>query len=231
MYPLQFLKQSFNKESSIRNLKYYRRWKVSLEPSRNSILDRLPWINFPATDFLNTNLKPQHKVFEYGGGGSTLYFLDRVAEVVTVEHNPDWFQTLQSAIVDSEKTKWKGNLILPESNSHVATHSSISDPDSYFSGDDHFRDKVFRSYASYIDRFEDGYFDVVLIDGRVRPSCIKHAVKKVKKNGLMVLDNAERKYYFEKTGHYFDGFKLIMNHFAPLPYVSHFTQTNIWVKT
>lgn len=231
MDQLDFLKQTFHKESGIRNLKYYKRWKIFLEPNKNSISDRLPWINFPAIDFLNENLKPEYKVFEYGGGGSTLYFLDRVSEVTTVEHNPEWFTNLQKVITEAQKGKWQGNLILPDTSEIKTMPSSISDPDLYFSWDDTFEHKIFRSYASYIDRFKDEYFDVVLIDGRARPSCIKHAINKVNKNGFLILDNAEREYYFEKTRQYFDGFKLIMDHFAPLPYVKHFTQTNIWIKS
>ena len=53
----------------------------------------------------------------------------------------------------------------------------------------------FFDYASFIDQYPDNYFDLILIDGRARPSCFMHAAAKVKHGGYVVLDNAERVSY------------------------------------
>jgi predicted O-methyltransferase YrrM len=53
----------------------------------------------------------------------------------------------------------------------------------------------FHRYASAIDAFPDGSFDVVLVDGRARPACIRHGARKVRVGGWLILDNAEREYY------------------------------------
>src|SRR4051812_14868890 len=100
---IQFLKESFkagtaSKQFPLQYRKYFKRWKQSLEPSRNSITDRQPWITFPSIDMLRNKLNPSSRVFEYGGGGSTLFFLDNAGEVVTVEHDEEWFYKLEKTI-------------------------------------------------------------------------------------------------------------------------------------
>lgn len=229
-----FYQQVFNdftkgKLSAVLNFKYYKRWKDYLNPDRSSISDHSPWISFPAIDFLKRNLELGNKIFEYGGGGSTLFFLDRVNEVITVEHNPEWFQVLKQSITAANKNKWEGNLILPEP-IQIKQSLNISDPEHYYSYDQNYDKMTFKNYASYIDKFKDEYFDVVLIDGRARPSCIKHSINKIKKGGLLILDNAERNYYLKNTTSFLQDFKLILSKFAPLPYSEIFTQTNVWRK-
>ena len=64
------------------NWSNYTRWKQSLSPERNSVADESAWINFEALDFLSNWLKPSHRIFEFGGGGSTLFFLKQAQELV-----------------------------------------------------------------------------------------------------------------------------------------------------
>jgi hypothetical protein len=106
----------------------------------------------------------------------------------------------------------------------------FTNPNHYYSNDENYPANTFKSYACYIDKFEDGYFDIVLIDGRARPSCLKHAVSKVKKGGLLILDNAERKYYLANNLIDENQFRLILNKPAPSPFMNFYSQTNIWVR-
>ena len=53
--------------------------------------DPLPWVSYPAIHLLNERLRPDHTVFEFGAGYSTLYFAARCAAVTTVEHDREWF--------------------------------------------------------------------------------------------------------------------------------------------
>jgi precorrin-6B methylase 2 len=50
----------------------------------------LPWITYPAIDFLSRHTRPEMTVFEYGCGASTLWWAARVSRVVAVEHDPEW---------------------------------------------------------------------------------------------------------------------------------------------
>lgn len=50
----------------------------------------VPWFSFAAIDALDTLLRPDWTVAEYGSGGSTVFYAPRVARVVAAEHDPDW---------------------------------------------------------------------------------------------------------------------------------------------
>lgn len=234
---IKFLKQSIkagmaSKEFPMQYREYYTRWKESLEPGHNSIADRQPWITFPSIDLLKDKLDQRSKVFEYGGGGSTLFFLDHAGEVVTVEHDGEWFYKLEAIIrSDNDSSlKWKGHFIKPEALA-PGVHPDVSNPDDYFSADVNFQKATFKNYAGKIDEFTNDYFDVVLVDGRVRPSCIKHAIPKLKKGGWLVVDNSDRDYYFTHfTDQFKRSFKLIYNKWNVVPYLESFSKTGIWEK-
>ncbi len=215
--------------SAIQNIRYYKRWKDSMLPGHNSVTDRLPWLTFPAIDVLSQCLTKKSKVFEYGGGGSTLFFLDKAGSVVTVEHDKEWFDLLKDRASESQNSDWEPKLILPEIKD-TSAQLDFANPDDYYTSDENFVNNTFRSYVGFIDKFEDRYFDIILVDGRARPSCLKHAIPKLKKGGLLILDNAERTYYL--AGHLINDnqFRLILNSMAPIPFMNFYSQTNIWVK-
>lgn len=52
-----------------------------------------------------------------------------------------------------------------------------------------------RPYFNIVDEFEDGYFDLVIVDGRDRNDCVKAVLKKIKNGGLLALDDAQRTKY------------------------------------
>jgi SAM-dependent methyltransferase len=52
----------------------------------------LPWMTYPSIEFLKNRIRKDMIVFEYGCGESTLWWASRVKEVVSVEHNKDWFE-------------------------------------------------------------------------------------------------------------------------------------------
>src|SRR5262245_16177519 len=52
----------------------------------------VPWFSYSAIDFLEGFLKPNMAVFEYGSGGSTVFFARRVKSVLSVEDNSQWFE-------------------------------------------------------------------------------------------------------------------------------------------
>ena len=64
----------------------------------------LPWITYPAIEFLKNRLHPEMSVFEYGCGGSTLWWASRVKEVISVEHDKGWYRKV--------KLRVPGNVII-----------------------------------------------------------------------------------------------------------------------
>ncbi len=119
----------------------------------------LPWYSYPAIEFIEDKLKSDFRVFEYGSGQSTLWYAQRVKEVISVEHNPDYFCQIKSYAPE--------NVIL----------SLLEDKE---------------KYAAEINRYNDGYFDIIVIDGINRGRCAELCYRKLTANGLIIFDNSDR---------------------------------------
>ena len=123
-----------------------------------------PWIVPDALDYLRTIVKPSWCVFEWGAGGSTLWFAKNCSVTITVEH----------------ARKWHGNIKgkLPRDATVVLRYIPIHK-------DNH-------DYADAILKHPDGTFDLVSVDGEVgkRDRCLKNTWKKVVPGGYVMLDNS-----------------------------------------
>jgi len=160
----------------------------------------VPWLNYKALRWLESYLKPDMNVFEYGSGKSTIYFSKKVKSVVSIEHNKIFYQIWKERI---EKEGLKNiNYVLIEPEKGVKNSELFS---SKFSKE--FEDLSFEKYVKYIEKFPDKYFDFILIDGRARCGCLKYAIKKLKDNGVIMLDNSERSRYLECSKKFLKEFK------------------------
>ncbi len=56
----------------------------------------LPWYTYPAIEFLEDKVKPNFKVFEFGAGNSTLWWSQRVSEVISIENDANWFEEIKA---------------------------------------------------------------------------------------------------------------------------------------
>jgi len=68
----------------------------------NSPVDKnnkpIPWMTYPFIDFVKARLNGDLTVFEFGSGNSTLFFAERVKQVVAIEHNKEWFEKIKDKI-------------------------------------------------------------------------------------------------------------------------------------
>lgn len=216
--------------ATLRNFRHFSDWRESLRSNRTPLDDARPWITFDAIEFLNGYLEPSHRVFEYGGGGSTLFFLERCQSLITVEHDKSWFDLLKQRVGGNFCDKWESHLIQADAGDLCGTPDK-SDPLHYSSGGFGNEGINFKRYACAIDKFENASFDAILIDGRSRPACIQHAIPKLRQGGLLILDNVERDYYLAgKTRLALQGYTLLLSTKGASPYGWQFTQTNIWRK-
>src|SRR6266851_3560212 len=85
---------------------YTLRWLANLR--RPPIESGLPWFTFAAIDFLDEWVKPHHTVFEYGCGGSTVFFAERAQAVVCIEHNDRW----RTRVLQRLATLGLGNVLI-----------------------------------------------------------------------------------------------------------------------
>ena len=169
-------------------------WRKSLDFKSSPLSKGLPWLTFSATRFLEKAITKEMRVYEYGSGGSTKFFCRKAKEVISVEHDSKWQSQVEEELKSCGHTNFNVSLIESKLSGDFIENRT-EDPDSYFSNDSRYIGQSFQDYASDIDKYPDEYFDIVLIDGRARPSCFKHSVSKVKKNGFIILDNADRSYY------------------------------------
>src|SRR5262249_25669747 len=157
-------------------------WLRGLAEDISPLKDARPWIPFAAIRFLERTLTKDMRVFEYGSGGSTLFFGERVREVVSIEHDPRWFETVTNVVRQRGWMHCTVEVIEPRDDP-TAVRRDPSDATSYLSSDAMYLGQSFRKYASSIDRYPDRYFDLIQIDGRARPSCFLHSLPKVKIGG------------------------------------------------
>lgn len=174
-------------------LRDYWPWVKSMAFSNGPLEDALPWMPFVAIRHLETLLSPDSRVFEFGAGGSTIFFSTRVAQLVSVEHDRGWLTRTEEAMRTRELS-WK-SIFAPPVTLTKPIAISPSDLNSYTTSDAQFAGKSFHQYAKAIDFYPDRHFDVILIDGRSRPSCFLHSIPKIKSGGYIILDNAERLSY------------------------------------
>lgn len=209
---------------------YRRAWTASFVSGRYSVADEQPWVNYEVIDFLGEWLKPEHRVFEFGGGGSTLFFCRRAAFVATVEHDAQWFQHLSDALRKRGLSNWEGHFD-PGTELPGQLGKDPSRPEHFRSNGRGYEHLSFESYARTIHRYPESHFDLVLVDGRARPSCIAESLVHIKPAGLLVVDNTERGYYLDKTLRGIEpGFERVLHRFMPTPYTPDFTRTSIWKK-
>jgi len=143
----------------------------------------MPWMTFAAMRWLRSYLRPTMSVFEWGSGGSTLFFAQRVARVVSVEYDAAWSAAVRSRLLAAGRT-------------NVALHELPPEPGPadriYLSSDPRFSGRNFRRYATSVLDHPDGAFDLVLVDGRARLGCVVSALPKLRPDGVLLLDNSER---------------------------------------
>jgi predicted O-methyltransferase YrrM len=120
----------------------------------------LPLYTYPAIEYLASFDCVNKKIFEFGSGQSTLYWLEQGADIVSVENNQKWIDKLSANLIGKN---------------HQYIFANTQD-----------------SYANSILEFPDSHFDLIIIDGIFsRYLCAKNVIAKIKKDGLVILDNSD----------------------------------------
>ena len=137
---------------------------------------RSPWWPYDAVAWMAAAIPCRTRVFEYGGGGSTLWLADRGAVVTVAEHDGPWHRQLADSLPCSVSL-----LFLPPETTGTVT--SVAAPG------------FFDAYTAAIDSEPDGSLDLVIVDGRARVECARRAMPKVRPGGLLLLDDTDRARY------------------------------------
>jgi len=164
-----------------------RRWASSFSPRRDPLTADEPWVTYPAIAWLERRLEGWMRGFEYGSGGSTLFFGRRVGSVTAAEHHAGWASRVRTAAA----AEGLGNVEVI----HRPADSREASREAYVSRQPGHRGRSYEAYARSIDGFERGSLDFVFVDGRSRVACVAHAAPKVRRGGYLILDNADRRRY------------------------------------
>jgi hypothetical protein len=120
-----------------------------------------PWYTYPALEYLKQLDLREKTVFEYGCGGSTLFWGARTAKVFSVEHDRAWYERIRS--------------VAPAN----CTVIHEPDPDAYVSA-------ISRSGELFDIIVIDG-----LVPGRTRLKGARIAPSMLRPGGMIILDNAD----------------------------------------
>jgi hypothetical protein len=134
---------------------------------------RTPWWPRAVINRVRHLLPPNPAVFEYGGGGSTLWLEDRGATTTTVEHDTEWARHLKTR-------KGPRTTLLhvpPASSGHLASDSAEG------------------FFDDYVAAVGTGPYDLVIVDGRCRVACVVASMGSVRSGGLLLLDDSDRPKY------------------------------------
>ncbi len=130
----------------------------------------VPWMTYPAIEFLQNYLQNSHEVFEFGCGASTLFFCARVKKVVGLETNEKWLSIVNSMLQAS-----------PNKASNVEINlmaDGLTNPN-------------YENFAKNSGQ----KFDLIIIDSLKRFDCAKNVIAALKEDGMVILDDSERKNY------------------------------------
>lgn len=153
----------------------------------------IPWMTPAAIDILHTLLTKEMSGFEFGSGRSTLFIAPRVKELVSLEHDQQWFDHIEAELKIKKLNNVQYVKILPESDASKAIGYPKNNYENYIMPAT--PATCYAKYYSYIDQFPDASFDFVIVDGRARVECAQHSLPKLKSGGMLILDNAERLRY------------------------------------
>jgi len=145
----------------------------------------LPLMHKYEYKFIEKYLRPEDILLEWGSGSSTLYFSGLIKEVVTIEHDKDWVDTIQKLISFYDIKNIKQYL--------VPAHSPDPIPCRY---------EQFKDYVEFPKK-EKLKFTRILIDGRARKYCAKSIYDVIDDSVIVFIHDFNREDY-QKVLKYYD---------------------------
>lgn len=125
----------------------------------------LPWMTYPAIEFLQKTIQPHHEIFEYGCGASTLFFASKVKKVTSLETNKRWRDLIREKL-----TTKNVEISLME---------------------DGLENDLYENFAKNSEQ----KFDFIIIDSLKRFKCAQNCLSALKPDGMVLLDDSERQNY------------------------------------
>jgi len=90
LYPLVCI---FRPDSFLAQSGWFRSCRVGRAETREGC--PCPWYTYSAISFLENRINSNMTVFEWGSGMSTLWWAEKVKEVITCEHEKQWYERMK----------------------------------------------------------------------------------------------------------------------------------------
>ena len=143
-------------------------------------------------------------LFEWGAGGSTVFYSDLVKQVISIEYDESYFKFVEEQLRQRDNVE----LIL----------SPPQEKGNYKSFSPQHIGSYFDDYVKTIKAYPDQSLDVIVVDGRQRNECFKIALRKINPDGIIVFDNFDREIY--KKSQYYPNLSYIsIDGLMPFDYV------------
>lgn len=133
-----------------------------------------PWMCPGTIRFCQNHLNKSMVAIEFGSGRSTLWFSTQVGRLLSVEHNPEWFQAVRKKLADASVRNVDYRLVPlnhPESAAERPEYSPVPD------------------YVAVADSLVDGSIDFAVVDGHYRTNCVSHLIPKIAPRGFLLVDD------------------------------------------
>lgn len=158
----------------------------------------IPWLTYPAIDFLQRRDFSTSDILEFGGGQSTIYWAHIANSVTCFEENQEWSQYIE------QNTGENTSVILTEGE----------------------KDTQVEFVNSALNR-SNKTFDVIIIDGLHRAPLFETAANRLNRRGMIICDNAEG-YGFQDQWSRFDLLRVDFYGFAPGVHRQHLTTLHFY---
>jgi len=71
--------------------------------------NKIPWYTYPTVEFLNTFDFSEKSIFEFGSGNSSAYWAKKAKCVISIEHDKEWFEKVNSSLNDNQTLLYREN--------------------------------------------------------------------------------------------------------------------------
>lgn len=150
-------------------IRYYSNWKTALKGACDSVADELPCLCFECADFLRERIHRGARVFEYGSGGSSLFFSRLVDQVISIEHDRFWHEKVVKALQRRDINNCDCRY-LPALEEAVVGEKGACSSIGFFQ--QQLPGHSFKGYVLAITDYPEDFFDLVVVDGRARNACV-----------------------------------------------------------
>jgi hypothetical protein len=99
---------------------YFIKWRFYRYSNKGTLDYQIPWLVFSCINYLDKIHKKGLEVFEYGSGGSTIYFAKNGSKITSVEHDANWYFETFNIINKSGFTAIDYKLIEPKKDNCIA---------------------------------------------------------------------------------------------------------------